>query len=70
MQIVYPDGSVRRAWILTLNGATMRIAIEGFDDAAELRLVNNQWMTDAGEPVTFEFPLESMGGAIPPTRAA
>ena len=35
----------------------MRVALKDSDDVEEYRLVNQTWVSERCEPVTFEFPL-------------
>ena len=56
MKIKHADGSIRDAQILTLSGANMRVAIQGGDDVAELRMINGIWFSEELTPVSFEFP--------------
>ena len=50
-------GETHAAAILALNGTTMRVALKDTDDVTEYRLVNQTWVGEDCEPVTFEFPL-------------
>jgi hypothetical protein len=51
------DGKKRAAVILALTGGVMRLALKDTDDVMEYRLVNQTWISEDCEPVTFEFPL-------------
>lgn len=42
--------------LLSLKGNQMRVAVKDADDVVELRLVNDLWISECCEPVTFEFP--------------
>lgn len=57
MRIHYPDGSAQEGAILSLVGGVMRVAVQDCDDPLELNLVNGMWLSDACEPVYFDFPL-------------
>ena len=57
MFIRYPDGSYSEGVIHRLEGSTVRAVVAGIDDAIEYRLVRDQWTSDKGVAVTFEFPL-------------
>ena len=51
------NGKKRAAIILALTGQTMRVALKDTDDVMEYKLVNQTWISEGCEPVTFEFPL-------------
>ncbi len=51
------NGTKRAAVILALTGRIMRVALKETDDVTEYKLVNQTWITEDCEPVTFEFPL-------------
>lgn len=55
VRVRYADGCCRDAVILTLNGAVMRVAVQGCDDAVEFTLINGNWFCEELEPVSFEF---------------
>jgi len=66
------DGTKRAAVILALTGRIMRVALKETDDVTEYKLVNQTWITEDCEPVTFEFPLgvfEAIG-IMPPGPGA
>jgi hypothetical protein len=52
-----PNGKKRAAVILALTGHVMRVALKDTDDVMECKLVNQTWISEDCEPVTFEFPL-------------
>jgi hypothetical protein len=58
MVIRYADGSYVEGVIYRLEGATMRAAIAGIDDAVEYTLIHDQWISETGLTVTLEFPIE------------
>jgi hypothetical protein len=68
MLIRFRDGSLFEAVILLLEGAAMRLALKDAQDVLELRLLNGTWVTEDGEPVTFDFSLNVFAavGIIPP----
>ncbi len=43
--------------MLALSGQTMRVALKDTDDVMEYKLVDQTWISEDCEPVTFEFPL-------------
>ena len=51
------NGKKRAAVILALTGHMMRVALKDTDDVMEYKLVNQTWISEDCEPVTFEFPL-------------
>jgi hypothetical protein len=53
--IQYSDGSAKLGWILSLAGASMRVAIEDQEDSAAFRLVHGMWLSEQGDEVTFRF---------------
>lgn len=58
MVIRYSDGSYVEAVLHRLQGATLRAAVAGIDDAVEYTLMQNKWISETGLVVTFEFPIE------------
>ena len=58
MVIRYSDGSYVEGVIHRLEGATVRAAIAGIDDAVEYTLIQDKWISEMGLVVTFEFPIE------------
>src|ERR1700719_566307 len=57
MVIRYSDGSYVEGVIHRLQGGTVRAAVAGVDDVIEYRLVREQWTSEMGVVVTFEFTL-------------
>ena len=57
MVIRYSDGSYIDGVIHRLEGSVLRAEVAGRDDAVEFRLVRDQWISESGNAVTFEFPL-------------
>jgi len=57
MLIHYGDGTVLQGILLSLKGNQMRVAVKDADDVTEFRMSNEVWISDACEPVTFEFHL-------------
>ena len=51
------NGHARPGVILALSGDVIRVALKDSDDVTEYRLVNQSWISEDYEPVTFEFPL-------------
>lgn len=71
-QISYADGSTRLAVLISLCGDAVRLAVKDSDDLVEFRLVGGTWVSEYGDPVTFEFPLAVFEaiGITPPSREA
>ena len=66
------NGKKRAAVILALTGHMMRVALKDTDDVMEYKLVNQTWISEDCEPVTFEFPLgvfEAIGIMPPGPRS-
>ena len=66
------NGKKHAAVILALTGRVMRVALKDTDDVMECKLVNQTWISEDCEPVTFEFPLgvfEAIG-IMPPGQGA
>jgi hypothetical protein len=59
MVIRYADGSYVDGVIHKLEGGTLRAVVAGLDDAVEFTLVRDEWISESGNAVTFEFPLKS-----------
>ena len=55
MIIRYSDGSFVNGVIHSLEGCIIRAAVAGFDDAVEFRLIEEEWISEGGAIVTFEF---------------
>ena len=58
MVIRYSDGSYVEGVIHRLEGATVRAAVAGIDDAVGYTLIHDKWVSETGLVVTFEFPME------------
>jgi hypothetical protein len=41
--------------LLAVHGLTLRVAIQGCGDAAELRFRGGQWFAECGDPVQIDF---------------
>jgi hypothetical protein len=54
--IHYKNGASRSGLIVGLNGDVMRVALEGGEDLLEFKLVNETWLSEECEIVSFEFP--------------
>lgn len=72
MWIRYTDGRILAGIILALNGSFVRVAIPNEDDVVEYRLLNDRWISQDCEPVTFEFPLAAFqaAGIVPENQPA
>jgi hypothetical protein len=72
MLIRYRNGLLAEAVILSLTGSKMRVALKDADDVLELRLIKDMWVTEDGEPVTFDFTLSILAaaGIAPPADTA
>ena len=55
MTIRYTDGHTVEAALLSHTGNSMRLAINGSDDAAEFQQGHGTWVSEDGEPVTIQF---------------
>ena len=55
MLIRYADGSSIEGVIHGLEGATLKTAVAGANTAAQFTLVQNEWVSESGLAVTFEF---------------
>jgi len=58
MLIRYVDGSFVDAAIYRVDGGRIRAAVAGLDDAADFRLVEDEWVSEEGRVVWFEFPID------------
>jgi len=54
--INYKDGSARSGLIVGLKGGVMRVALAACEDLLEFRLVDDRWVSDECEVVSFDFP--------------
>lgn len=55
MTIRYSNGQTFEAILLSQTENSMRIALQGYEDVIELKLINGTWITDECEPVQIEF---------------
>jgi hypothetical protein len=55
MKIRYADGRTIEGITLSRTANTMRIAVEGSEDAAEFINVHGTWISEDCEPVTIEY---------------
>jgi hypothetical protein len=62
------NGLLEEAVILALTGSKLRVALKNGDDVVECRLVQDTWITEDGEPVTFDFTMSILAavGIVPP----
>jgi hypothetical protein len=51
----YKSGRTLQGILLALGDQSIRLAIQGSDDAAVYRLVSGQWVSEDCEVVTFDF---------------
>jgi hypothetical protein len=51
----YKSGRRLNGFLLALGDRTIRVAIQGSDDAVEFRMVNGLWISEDCEIVTFDF---------------
>ena len=58
ISVGYPGGGSVAAILLGVSGNTLRLALQGWDDAGEFRLVGGQWYSEQGEPVEIDSVLE------------
>ena len=58
MLIRYSDGSFSEGVLHKLDGGTLRTTVTGSDDVVEFKLIGNEWTSEAGRTVTFEFPFQ------------
>jgi hypothetical protein len=54
MTVYYPGAGSVDAILLGVAGNVIRLAIDGWEDAAEFRLVNGQWLSGDNEPVEID----------------
>jgi hypothetical protein len=55
VKIIYANGTVTEALLLSREGDTLRAAVPGEDDIRELTRTERGWITQEWEPVTIEF---------------
>ena len=65
MMLMYEDGKRVEAVALAQSDWRMRVVIRGDEDATELRLIKDQWLSDEGDAVDIESIL--IAGATPGT---
>lgn len=66
MKIIFGNGTVREALLLSRQGATLRAAVPGEDDIRELRRTEAGWITEDCEPVIVEFDWQRILGTEVP----
>ena len=59
MLIRYEDGRNSEAVLISRTTGTMRVVLQGSDDALDLTEVNGAWLSENCEPVQVEFAWES-----------
>jgi len=55
VKIIYANGTVTEALLLSRKGDTLRASVPGEDDIRELTRTEGGWITEEREPVTIEF---------------
>ena len=55
--IEFPTGVTVEAVVLSMDRKRARVAAAGFPDTLELRRSGEDWLTETGQKVTFEFLL-------------
>ena len=53
--IHYNDGRVLQALVLAFGDRKVRVAVKGFDDCSEYRLIGQVWVSEDCEVVRIEF---------------
>ena len=53
--IGFSNAVIAEALVLKITKNRIRVVVAGLDDAIQLRRVGQQWFSETGEPVTFEF---------------
>ena len=54
MMLLFEDGLRVEAVLLATGDYRMRVVVRGANDATELRLIKDQWMSEEGEAVDIE----------------
>lgn len=54
MTVCYPGAGSIAAIFLGASGNVIRLAVEGWDDVADFRLINGQWISEDHEPVEID----------------
>ena len=67
MIITYTGRKPVEAVLLSRDGDTIRVAIDGGDDATEFRMINGTWVSDECEPARIEFAWEHSDRQPAPT---
>jgi hypothetical protein len=55
MTITCPDGKASKRFFYRARKSTMRVAVEGAEDAMELSNVRGIWVSDECEPLSIQF---------------
>jgi len=63
--IEFSAGETMEAVVLSMDGKRARVAVSGFPDTLELRRAGPDWVTEAGQKVTFAFLLSKGPEAAP-----
>jgi len=69
MIIKYQSGKEIEAAILTRDEHTLRVAVNGGDDAVEFTEINGVWVSEDCEPVQIEFAWQRRGRLPEPSEA-
>jgi hypothetical protein len=54
MMLLFENGLRAEAVLLAASDHRMRVVVQGTEDATELRLIQDQWMSEDGEAVDIE----------------
>jgi hypothetical protein len=54
MMLLFENGQRSEAVLLAASDYRMRVVVQGVDDATELLLIKDQWMSEEGEVVDIE----------------
>jgi len=62
--LMYSGGKAVEGIVLAASGSSMRVAVQGDDDAEEFRRLGDMWVSENCEPVTIHAPygIPNVGG--------
>jgi hypothetical protein len=69
MTITYPNGAAFEAILLSRGNDTLRVAVQGEDEARTFTLISGTWVSEDCEPVRIEFAWQRRGQSPVPAEA-
>lgn len=64
MMLLFENGRRVEALLLAADADRMRVVVPGLRDALELRLIEDQWMTEEGDAVDIELMMVACESSV------